>query len=153
VALAAKGQPLRVSESSGHEIYVGDQIVLKVEVPSAGYLNVVTVDSQDRATVLYPNKFNPENQVQPGTFSFPTPEMKFVVKAQDPTGPSLVVAFLTDRKVNLLDVGVDGRNAAGQMQEAFTEVNGRATRALVIESREGQIASGTFTVRVEPAKH
>jgi hypothetical protein len=80
--------------------------------------------------------------------------MKFLVRASDPTGPSLVVAFLSDKKVNLLDLGVEGRDAAGKMQEAFTEVNGRGTRALVLEARDEQIASGTLTVRVDPAtKH
>jgi hypothetical protein len=154
VALAGKGQPLKVSAASGGEIRVGDKVVLQVDVPRNGYLNVVTVDSQDRATVLYPNKYNPVNAVQAGTFRFPTPQMNFLVRASDPTGPSLVVAFLTDKKVNLLDLGVEGRDAAGKMQSAFTEVNGRATRALVIEEREGQIASGTATVRVDPAvKH
>jgi caspase domain-containing protein/uncharacterized protein DUF4384 len=153
-ALAAKGQPLKVTTGSGSEIHVGDKVVLQVDVPRDGYLNVVTVDSQDRATLLYPNKFNPVNAVQAGSFRFPTQEMKFVVKASDPTGPSLVVAFLSDKKVNLLDLGVEGRDAAGKMQEAFTEVNGRGTRALVLEARDEQIASGTVTVQVDPAiKH
>lgn len=155
LALAGNAQSLKVvAAGSGHEIHVGDQVALQVELPRAGYLNVVTVDSQDRATVLYPNKYNPANQVQAGTFRFPTPQMNFLVRASDPTGPSLVVAFLSDRKVNLLEMGVEGRDAAGKMQQAFTEVNGRATRALVIESREGPFASGTLTLVVDPAvKH
>jgi metacaspase-1 len=154
VALAGKGQPLQIVAGSGiSQIHVGEQIVLQVTVPHDGYLNVVTVDSQDRATVLYPNKFNPTNQVSAGTFRFPTAQMNFVVRASDPTGPSLVVAFLTDRKVNLLDLGVEGRDAAGKMSQAFTEVNARATRALVVEASEKPIAAGTLTVRVDPAGH
>ena len=153
LALASKGQgqPLKIAGGSGGQVKVGEQIVLEVAVPRDGYLNVVTVDSQDRATVLYPNKFNPTNQVKAGNFRFPTPQMNFVVRASDPTGPSLVVAFLSDKKVNLLDLGVEGRDAAGKMQQAFTEVNARATRALVVESRQDQISSGTLTVRVDPA--
>jgi metacaspase-1 len=152
LALAAKGQPLKVSAGGGQQIRVGEQVVLEVTVPREGYLNVVSVDSQDRATVLYPNKFNATNEVKAGTFRFPTPEMNFVVRASEPTGPSLVVAFLTDKKVNLLDLGVEGRDAAGRMQQAFTEVNARATRALVVEGKD-QIAAGTLTVRVEPPAH
>jgi len=151
VALAGKGQPsLKIAAGNGQQIRVGDQITLEVAVPREGYLNVVTVDSQDRATVLYPNKYNTSNEVKAGAFRFPTPQMNFVVRASEPTGPSLVVAFLTDKKVNLLDLGVEGRDAAGKMQQAFTEVNGRATRALVVDAREDQIASGTLTVRVDP---
>jgi hypothetical protein len=64
-----------------------------------------------------------------------------------------VVAFLTDKDVNLLNTGVEGRDAAGKMQETFTEVNGRGTRALKIEASDASdapMASGTFTVRVDP---
>jgi metacaspase-1 len=150
-ALADKGQPLKVTAGTGHEIHVGDHVEVQVELPRNGYLNVVSVDSQDRATVLYPNRFNPDNTVQAGTFRFPTPQMNFRVRASEPTGPSLIVAFLTDKKVNLLQLGIQGRDAAGKMAQAFTEVNGRATRALAIEAGEEQIASGTYTVRVEPA--
>jgi hypothetical protein len=40
------------------------------------------------------------------------------------------------------------------MQEAFTEVNGRATRALVIEAREEKISAGTVTLQIDQAaKH
>jgi len=154
VALAGTGQPLQVSAASGAAIHVGDKVVLEVQVPRAGFLNVVTVDSQDRATVLYPNKYNPANEVTAGTFRFPTPQMSFLVRAAEPTGPSLVVAFLSARKVNLLDLGVEGKDAAGKMQQAFTEVNGRATRALVIEAAEEKMSAGTLTVQVDPAtKH
>jgi hypothetical protein len=151
VALAATGQPMKVSAASGQEIHVGEKVVLAVEVPQAGFLNVVTVDSQDRATVLYPNKYNPTNEVPAGTFSFPTPQMNFFVRAAEPTGPSLVVAFLSARKVNLLELGVEGKDAAGKMQLAFTEVNGRATRALIIEAREEKISAGTLTLQIDPA--
>ena len=140
----------RMPAGNGQQIRVGDQIMLEVAVPREGYLNVVTVDSQDRATVLYPNKYNTSNEVKAGAFRFPTPQMKFVVRAAEPTGPSLVVAFLTDKKVNLLDLGVEGRDAAGKMQQAFTEVNSRATRALVVDASEDHIAAGTLTVRVDP---
>lgn len=153
VALAGKGQPLKIITGGGPLLHVGDQIVLEVAVPRAGYLNVVTVDSQDRATVLYPNKYNSSNQVNAGSFRFPTAQMNFVVRASEPTGPSLVVAFLSDRKVNLLDLGVEGRDAAGKMQQAFTEVNARATRALVVEAAGAQVSAGTLTLRVDPAAH
>jgi metacaspase-1 len=151
VALAGNRQPIKLSVGSGHEIHVGELLTVQVEVPRAGYLNVVTVDSQDRATVLYPNKFNETNAVQSGTFRFPTAQMNFLLRAREPTGPTLVVAFLTDKNINLLDLGVEGRNAAGKMQDVFTEVNGRGARALAIEAKEEEISAGSATVRVEPA--
>lgn len=149
-ALAANGEPLTLS-SGAQQIRVGEQIVLEAALPRAGFLNVVTVDSQDRATVLYPNKYTPSNEVQAGPFRFPTADMNFVLRAAEPLGPSLVVAFLTDRRVNLLELGIEGRDAAGQMQQVFTEVSARATRAITVEARRSQFAAGTLTVKVESA--
>ena len=146
-ALAAKGEPLTIS-GTGHEVQLGQEITLAVAVPRPGYLNVVAVDSQDRATVLYPNKFASGNEVKAGAFRFPTAEMNFVVRAAEPLGPSLVVAFLTDKRVNLLELGVEGRDAAGRMEQTFTEVSARATRALVVEARQSGFAAGTTTVTV-----
>jgi len=147
-ALAAQGQPLTLSGTQ-RDVRLGQEITLEVAVPRPGYLNVVAVDSQDRATVLYPNKFANANEVKAGPFKFPTPEMNFVVRASEPTGPSLVVAFLTDKRVNLLELGIEGRDAAGRMQQTFTEVSARATRALTVEARQSGFAAGTTTVTVE----
>jgi hypothetical protein len=147
-ALAAKGEPLTLS-GEARQIHVGDEVALEVALPHAGYLNVVTVDSQDRATVLYPNKYTKTNEVKAGSFKFPTPDMDFVLRAAEPLGPSLVVAFLTDKPVNLLELGVEGRDAAGHMEQVFTEVSARATRALVVEARQNRFAAGTLNVKVE----
>lgn len=146
-ALAAQAEPLTLS-GTGHDVRLGQEITLEVAVPRPGYLNVITVDSQDRATVLYPNKFATVNEVKPGAFKFPTAEMNFVVRAAEPVGPSLVVAFLTDKRVNLLELGLEGRDAAGRMQQTFTEVSARATRALTVEARQSGFAAGTTTVTV-----
>jgi hypothetical protein len=151
-ALAAQAEPLTLS-GTGHEVRLGEEITLEVAVPRPGYLNVVTVDSQDRATVLYPNKFATANEVKAGAFKFPTAEMNFVVRAAEPVGPSLVVAFLTDKRVSLLELGVEGRDAAGRMQQTFTEVSARATRALTVEARHSGFAAGTTTVTVKRAEN
>lgn len=146
-ALAAKAEPLPLA-GGGSELRVGDEVTLQVTLPRAGYLNVVAVDSQDRATVLYPNKYSATNDVKAGVFKFPTADMNFVVRASEPLGPSLVVAFFSDKPVNLLELGAEGRDAAGKMQEVFTEVSGRATRALVVEARQSKFAAGSITVKV-----
>jgi metacaspase-1 len=151
-ALAARGEPLTLS-GAGHQIRVGEEIVLGVALPRPGFLNVVAVDSQDRATVLYPNKYTTSNEVKAGPFRFPTADMNFVLRAAEPLGPSLVVAFLTDKRVNLLELGIEGRDAAGQMQQVFTDVSARATRAITVEARQSQsqFAAGSLTVKVESA--
>ena len=148
--LAGHGDPLSLT-GPGHNLRVGEEVTLGVNLSRPGYLNVVAVDSQDRATVLYPNKYTTGNQVPSGTFKFPTADMNFILRASEPLGPSLVVAFLTEKPVNLLELGIEGRDAAGQMQQVFTEVSARATRALSVEARQSQFAAGSLTVQVEGA--
>lgn len=145
--LAKRGEALALSAPSG-DLKLGDEIVLSVAVPRPGFLNVVAIDGQDHATVLYPNRFSPSNEVPAGTFQFPTRDMNFVVRAAEPAGPTLVVAFLSSRKVNFLDLGIEGRDDAGRMQAAFTEVTARATRALAVEARGAEFAAGTVTINV-----
>jgi hypothetical protein len=145
--LAVQGDPLTLS-GAAQEMRLGEEIVLTAALPREGYLNVVQVDSQDRATVLYPNKYATTNQVKAGAFQFPTADMKFVLRASEPVGPALVVAFLTENPVNLLELGIGGRDAAGQMQQVFTGVSARATRALSVEARHSQFAAGSLTVTV-----
>jgi hypothetical protein len=149
-SLSKQGDSLAVSTRAS-EVAVGDQMVLTVDVPRPGFLNVVTVDGQDRTTVLYPNEFSPTNEVAAGKFQFPTPSMNFDLLASEPVGPTLVVAFLSDKKINLLELGVEGRDAAGKMQQTFTEVTALATRAIRVEARQHQgFAAGSMTVTVKP---
>ncbi|MBV8497580.1 MAG: DUF4384 domain-containing protein [Gammaproteobacteria bacterium] len=145
--LAAQGEPLTLS-GAARDLRLGEEIALTAALPRDGYLNVVQVDSQDRATVLYPNRFATANQVKAGAFQFPTADMNFVLRAAEPVGPALVVAFLTEKPVNFLELGIEGRDAAGQMQQAFTEVSARATRALSVQARHSQFAAGSLTVTV-----
>lgn len=149
-ALAKQGEMLTV-KAGASELKIGDEIQLTATVPRPGYLNVVAIDSQDRATVLYPNQYAPSNDVAAGPFQFPTPSMPFVLRATDPAGPTLVVAFLSDKKINLLDLGIEGRDAAGKMQSAFTEVTAQATRAISVEARHQGFAAGAVTINVKAA--
>ena len=145
--LANQAESLAISVPSG-DLRIGDELVLSVTVPWPGFLNVVAIDAQDQATVLYPNRYSASNDVAAGTFRFPTRDMNFVVRAAEPAGPTRVVAFLSSRKVNFLDLGIEGRDDAGRMQAAFTDVTARATRALTVEARKAGFAAGTVTINV-----
>jgi hypothetical protein len=145
-ALAARGQPLTLTAPS--EVRVGEEVTLETPLPRTGFLNVVSVDSEDRATVLYPNKYAPDNAVPAGDFRFPTDNMDFVLRAAEPAGPTHVVAFLTDRKVNLLELGIEGRDAEGRLEQVFTDVTARGTRAIAVEARQARFAAGSATINV-----
>jgi hypothetical protein len=105
---------------------VGDELVLDIDIPHAGYLNVVNVGSQDNPTVLFPNRYHRDNDMQEGTLTLPTPEMPFRLRATEPTGRSLIVAFLTKQRMDLYEEGVGGRNQNGEFVVLFADLSARA---------------------------
>ena len=84
---------------------LGQRLEIRVTIPVRGYLNVVSVDSSDQVTVLFPNGHHPQNLVSPGALVMPAAEMGFDWVATEPVGRALVVAFLTTKPVNLHESG------------------------------------------------
>lgn len=97
---------LRLNQS---RFKVGDYLNIATLLPSGGYLNIVSVDAKDNATVLYPNASHPDNKVQPGALTLPSPDMQFGLMAGEPVGPSLVVAILSEKPINLHKSGYGER--------------------------------------------
>ena len=146
-ALAARGQPLTISASQS-QYKVGEELEISVDVPMDAFLNVVNVDSKDQATVLYPNQYAGENAVKKGTIRIPSPAMKFVLPAQEPLGPTLVVAFLTRQPVNLRDLGIEGRDARGKLTQTFTDLSTAGVRGFGVAARKESFNAGQVTVNV-----
>jgi metacaspase-1 len=110
----AKRAAYQVAVDSDRRQYkVGDLLRINVHVPRNGYVNVLHVtEGEDRATVLYPNKYNPDNTVSgSGKIHIPAPGDAFELKAQPPLGRSLVVVLHTREPVNYYRLGgvLDGR--------------------------------------------
>ena len=116
---------------------LGDELILTIDIPHAGYLNVVNVGSQDNATVLFPNQYHRDNYVskQDG-FRLPTPEMGFRLQAAEPAGPSLNVAFLTEKKIDLYEEGVGGRDRNGHFTALLAVLSARAKAIVTREIEE-----------------
>ena len=132
-SLANEGQDFPLSTPSA-TYGLGDIVEFSVDVPRDGYLNLVTVDSKDQATVLFPNEFDSDNFVEAGEFTFPTAENNFEFPASEPAGPTLVVAFITDSPLNFREMGFDARLKSGEYPEGatFAEITYTATRALAV---------------------
>lgn len=147
-ALAKRGEAMPLT-SNQPKYKLGDEVELKIEAPRAGYLNVISVDAADNATVLFPNKYRPDNQIKAGTFSFPTADMPFTLPAVEPVGRTLVVAFLSDQPVNALELGIEGRDKSGKFAETFTSTTKLATRAIGVAARAARASSASLEVVVE----
>ncbi|MEE8306812.1 MAG: DUF4384 domain-containing protein, partial [Gammaproteobacteria bacterium] len=131
-------------------IYViDDPVELSMRIPAGGgYLNVVTVDAQDNATVLFPNQFQLDNAVSAGAFSIPTETMAFELPASEPLGPTLVAAFVTQDPINFHEQAIEGRDADGKVNVAFTTLSATATRAIRIAPKRKQMYAAALELSV-----
>jgi len=105
--------------------YEGDKLVLRVQVPEDGYLNIVNVGPDDVSTVLFPNQYHKDNQVSAGTVTLPTDKMDFDLITRAPYGASLTVAVLTTQPINLFQNAEGQRDSKGNMLEDFGHLSER----------------------------
>jgi hypothetical protein len=140
------GNTIRV-ETNGSMFRIGskDALRLTIDLPGSGYLNVLNIDSQDTATVLFPNQFNPDNRLSSGSITIPTKEMAFVLSATPPAGDTLIVVLLTRERVNLYESGLKG----GSPLATISPYGLRESAKFAPEGRSDQGASGAGMVLVK----
>lgn len=147
----AQGLRLQAGKSLLRE---GEPLVLTIDLPHSGYLNVISIDPAGAPTVLFPNRFQPGNSVAQGTFTLPTAQMAFELKTSAPFGESRIAAFLTSEPLNLYATGDGERNAAGALLARFARLStaGRDLINLVTsgnlqqDAKAGRILAGMTTV-------
>ena len=130
---------------------VDEPVKLTLKIPADGFLNVVSVDSKDNATVLFPNGFQQSNAVSAGVFTFPTAQMAFDLLAAEPIGPTLVVAFLSSDAINFYQETVDDRDEAGHIKVDFPSLSHTATRAIRIAPRKKDIYAAQLELQIVEA--
>ena len=116
----AGGLTVRTNRASLRE---DEPLMLRIELPRAGYLNIVNIDAAGVPTVLFPNRVQADNRVAAGTFTLPGPGMGFEIRASAPFGQTTVAAFLTQEKVDLFATGETTRNAAGAVLGTFARLS------------------------------
>ena len=137
---------LRASKST---YVIDDPVELTLQVPpGGGYLNVVTVDAGDTATVLFPNQFHLDNAVSAGEIRIPTESMAFELPAAEPLGPTLVAAFITQDPINFHEQALEGRDADGNITVAFTTLSASATRAIRIAPKREKMYAAKVELNV-----
>jgi metacaspase-1 len=137
--------------ASKTQFVVNEPVKLTLRLPADGYLNVVSVDAKDNATVLFPNGIQQTNNVSAGSFTFPTAQMAFDLLAAEPLGPNLVVAFLTSDPINFYQDTVEGRDAAGHIKLDFVSLSHNATRAIRVAPRKSEIYAAQLDLQIVAA--
>lgn len=137
--LRAAGSPsYKVSLSGNSPLAIGkDFLDFSVTSNKGGYLYVLHVGSDGKTfDLLFPNKIDQDNQIQPGTTKLPRPTWR--VRAAGPAGTSHVLAIVSPVKK---DIGK-------AMDLSTTFPSAKATtgiaRTLVVEAVEGQGETSAF---------
>ena len=120
----------------------GDRLEISVWIPEPGYLNIVSINANDEATVLFPNKYHPASTVKRGKLTIPGDSMGFEMVTDGKTGPNRIAAFLTRSPVNAYANGF--RTSA----EVLARLSPRSTRSLVLRQKQGWLAAGSITADI-----
>jgi hypothetical protein len=105
---------------------IDNEIVVNIDVPVDGYLNIITVSSNDRPQVLFPNKFMRKNKVRKGLFS--TQSLGFDLVASDPKGQNYTVAIVTKSPLDLYSKSALGRDLKGEMLDVVADLDATGLR-------------------------
>ena len=120
----------------------GDALKISLWIPEPGYLNIISINAHDEATVLFPNQYHPGSTVKPGKLTIPGDQMGFEMVTDGKTGPNRIAAFLTRSPLNAYENGF--RSAA----DLLAKLSPKATRSLVLRQKQGWMAAGRITADV-----
>ena len=149
--LANIGKFLEI-KSNRSKFHINEEIIININSPYDGYLNVIAIDSIDQALVLYPNNYQADNKVSKGSIKIPTSDNNFSLIADDPTGPTLIAAFISQTPVNLYQLTTSGRNKDGQIEDIFSSLSafGTQTIAKVVNSNQRKkLYSASIVINIE----
>ncbi len=108
------------TQTLNQQMNIGDELELALDVPEAGFLNILSIDSSDQTVALFPNRHHRDNRVEPGLFHLPTAEMDFAIQAQPPAGATSIIALLTQEPIDVF--ALEGQSA--EAESVFAEVSG-----------------------------
>ena len=119
-----------------------EALEISVWIPEPGFLNIMHIGVDDRATVLFPNRYHPQNAVQRGKIAVPDRRMDFEMVAGGPAGINLITAFLTRSPLNGYQDGF--KTAKG----VLAELSPNSTRSLVMRQGSGWLATGKVAAEI-----
>ncbi len=133
IAKAGKQFNASINQKAFNE---GELITFSVDIPIQGYLNIVNIDAHDVSTILYPNKFNPDNQITAGSLAVPGTLMPFEIEAVKPIGNSLTVFVVTTKELNLYKESLNVRDSKGVFVETFAEIDEFSYRGMKVRAKQ-----------------
>lgn len=160
---AARGQTNAASVSlevlPSRTVNVGDRVSFGVTARKPGYLILVDVDVEGRMTQIFPtpellaqSNLRDINLVKPGVeFVVPTPAARqrgFEYVVAPPTGSAVMIAILSERRVQLLDLPDLPRKMQGQA-EALSYLSAWTSELRVPDAGSGKLVTNNWSFDVK----
>lgn len=115
---------------------LGEILEFTIVTPINGYLNVIAIGPDDKATLLFPNEVVQDNSINNKPVVVPG-QGKFRIRAVEPKGKTLIAAFVSSDKINLVEEGYGNKDKSGNPIAPFVQIDqGALTRSLQVEQLE-----------------
>jgi hypothetical protein len=141
------------------EVAVGTKVSFRVGTKRSGYLILVDVDANGRITQIYPNTRTLMNAEQQNA-NLVKPERPFVVPrpndpfaglqfvASPPSGQGMIVALLSDRPVQLVDLPDLSEGVSGQAA-ALARLTKMVGELLIPDGETGRLQSARWSFKAK----
>lgn len=137
------GMGLRVEP--GNRIRIGEEFVLELELPRAGYVSLIAVDAgSESPVVLFPNAWQSESRFEAGRVRFPpSPQSEWLFAGTGEPSRTMIVALLTDEPLQMYakgvrERGVDSRQMFARLSAAGLYEAQRALRSVGVQERSSE---------------
>ena len=139
---------IKIEIAPGEEVQVGATMAVRITTDKPGYLVVVDVDSSGKLTQIFPNTISladprgaAENanllaRGKPRLIPDPKDKLNFQFVAAPPLGVGMVVAILSDKPVQMIDLPDVPASMAGQLP-ALEYVRETTRNLKILPSRDG----------------
>ena len=121
---------------------IGDPLKISLWIPEAGYLNIISINTNDQATVLFPNQYHISSAVNRGKLTIPAGQMNFEMITDKTTGPNQITAFLTQSPINTYEHGFK------TPEDVLATLSPNSTRSLILRQKQGWLAAGKITADI-----
>ena len=121
---------------------IGDPLEISLWIPEAGYLNIVSIGSDDQGTVLFPNQYHPGSRVTRGRLTIPGGHKNYALMAEGKTGPRQITAFVTQSPLNTY---ADGFRTPTDVLAALSP---HSARSLALRQKQEGLAAGSITTHI-----
>ncbi len=126
---------------------IGDALEISLWIPEPGYLNIISINADDRATVLFPNQYHPSSRVNRGRMTIPDGHMGFELMTDGKPGANFITAILSQSPINAFE------NGFRTQTDVLATLSPKSTRSLVLRQNQDELAAGSITTRIRNEGH